>query len=84
VLALVGDRTAPAALRGTEAQVKFAESCRGSILYRAKRSNNGILHAVALCVADASWFIANKDKPLAEIHWPTPRQMDAGPERKQA
>lgn len=76
VLAKVTARTAPAALRGTPAQIKFAESCRDSILYRAKKAGLGILHSVALCVVDASWFIANKDRRLNEIRWPTPSQMD--------
>lgn len=82
VLAQVRPRENPAPLRGSEAQVKFAASCRDSILYRAKKSGNGILHSVALCVADASWFIANKDKPLDAIHWPAPSQME-GPESDQ-
>jgi hypothetical protein len=76
VLAKVHERTSPVPLRGTGGQIKYAESCRDSILYRAKKSGNGILHSVAMCVTDATWFIANKDKPLDQIHWPAARQME--------
>lgn len=78
LLALVRPRENPVALCGSEAQVKFAESCRSSILIRAKRAGHGILHSVAMCVADSSWFIANKDKALNMIRWPRPDQMDDG------
>jgi hypothetical protein len=76
VLALVHRRNKPAPLRGTPSQLRFAHSLRHTLLFRAERAAAGILHAVATCVRDATWFIANQNKPLNAVRWPNPKQME--------
>jgi hypothetical protein len=76
VLDLVHRRTKPAPLRGTPAQLRFAHSIRHTLLFRARRANAGILYAVALCVRDATWFIANQSRAISVIRWPDPKQME--------
>lgn len=84
VMERVVPRTSPVRLRGSERQVQFAESCRDQLLYRTKHGGRPDLHAVAMCVADSSWFIANKEKPLAEIRWPSVEQMAERGDRESA
>jgi hypothetical protein len=70
-------RPGPAELTGTPTQVRWARSIRDRMLSDARRSGDRDRAAVLAGIADASWFIANRNRPPGEIRWPAPGQLAA-------
>lgn len=65
-------------LRGTTLQVDYARKIRTSILSRARARRPDLAATLAL-VVDATYFIANKVRPLDEWPRPAARQLAGGP-----
>ncbi len=77
LVAATAGRTAPTALRGTEGQVRWAETIRAGLLRQARRAGRLDLVPVLLSTADATWFVANRDRALDRLHWPALSQTDS-------
>jgi hypothetical protein len=77
-IARVHDRVRPAVLRGTDKQCLAARSIRENMLYRAQRRNDLDCARLLRCVADATWFLANRSaQSPEEFRWPAPNQMES-------
>jgi hypothetical protein len=66
----------PALLRGTPAQIGAAESIRGAMIRKARLAGLTRTLRVLYAVADASWFLANRERALDELRWPSEGQME--------
>lgn len=76
VFALIHSRARPAPLDGTEAQRKYARSIRDGFLRDFGLLGRKDLVALARCVVDATWFIANKGRSPDGLCWPSEDQME--------
>jgi len=72
-------RAKPVGLVGTPKQVAFGESVRRSMLAVLRRSAPEDVLELLLSVKDATWWIANRNKPLDEIRWPSAHQISGDP-----
>lgn len=73
-----------AELKGSPKQVSWAKaSCRPRLL-AAVAARNPVLAYALRTVDDATWFIANKDRPYSEIRWPDAWMTEAALEAKAA
>lgn len=69
-------RTKGAVLDGTSAQVKFALSIRTTKIAAARKKQDRRAFDVLMNVNDATWFIANKDRSISDLHWPAADQIE--------
>jgi hypothetical protein len=67
------------ALSGSPAQVEYAKSVRPAKLaaIKAEPMATERLLAAMRGITSASWWIANKERPLAEIRWPKEWRSEA-------
>src|SRR4051812_27727742 len=78
----MGDPTTPprpavlVPLEGTPRQVTYGESVRRSMMAVLGRCAPPDVLERLDRVKDATWWIANKGKPLAAIRWPAPHQRE--------
>lgn len=68
-------RAEPVPLEGTPGQVAFGESIRRGKLVALRRSASPEQLELLYSVKDATWWIANRARPLGEIRWPSPHQL---------
>lgn len=68
-----------AVLRGTPPQVSAAESIRVTLLRDCRRDGRRDIADVVSSVTDASWFLANKDRRIEALKWPSESQMESLP-----
>ncbi len=71
-------RAAPVPLEGTPGQVAYGESVRRGMLAVLRRSAPPDVLELLYSVKDATWWIANRGKPLDAIRWPSPHQLAPG------
>lgn len=57
-------------LVGSQAQIKWATSLRARLLAELAVGGPKNLYLAARQIVQASWWIANRDKPVAQMHWP--------------
>jgi hypothetical protein len=74
---MIVPRSEPASLAGTQAQVAYAATIRRSMLAVARRYGPPELVDMFMGVRDSTWFIANRNRPLDQLRWPSPSQMIA-------
>jgi hypothetical protein len=58
-------------LKGTPKQVKFAESVRRDTLRRVWSAGHKDLARSMATIADAGWWLSNRDRPLESVHFPS-------------
>jgi len=66
-------RASPVPLRGTARQVEWATSIRTDLLRRAAAQPR--LAQLLMTIDDATWFIANRGRPLEQLRWPAVEQL---------
>ena len=59
----------PALKGASDKQVLFGEKCRAEMLLRVTSLEQSLWSAIQT-IDDATWWIANRDKSVASIHWP--------------
>ena len=64
-----------AKLRGSAAQIRWAESIRENMLAEAWNLPDHL--AVLKAIADASWFIANRSREIKQLRWPGESALDS-------
>src|SRR3954453_23054619 len=65
----------PVPLRGTSKQVGWAEQLRKVRLTYVRAKRDETLLAALSLIEDSTWWLANRDAPLAELDWPSPDQV---------
>ena len=75
IMAKVQPGQPPVTLRGTEKQVKYAMELRSKLVFILE--HKGQMDKVDLVngIEDATWFLAQKGKPLKNYRWPVEKQM---------